>query len=155
MDTLIISHIFIAAVEDMGVAFIKKGEVDKALPLLEQYLTEVGGAYGEDIAIDDYARKNGSPCRADSAHKVDCVNALSNLAAAQITAARNSTAVSFYLLRAIEIGDERMLGNVYANLGGHLAKIGDHDGAADAYIRGFWISLQQKNLDASAALLVS
>ena len=82
------------------------------------------------------------------------MNALNNLAAVHLTAGKNSSAVSFYLSRAIEIGDESMLDTAYANLGGHLAKIGDHDRAADAFIRGFWISLRKGSIGPSAALLV-
>jgi len=139
---------------NMGIVHLKQGNVEKAQELIEQYLTEVGGMHGVGEITDEEALKHGSPCHANNIHKQDCTNALNNLAAAHITSGKNSTAVAAYLSRAIEIGDESMLGDAYANYGGHLAKIGDQDAAADSLIRGFWISLRKNRIDAAIALLL-
>ena len=71
------------------------------------------------------------------------MEALNNLGAVELTAGKNTSLVTHYLSRAIEIGDEAMLVHAYANLGSHLAKVGNHDSAANAFIRGFWTNLRQ------------
>ena len=127
---------------NIGVVYMKRGDTYNAKLYLEQYIHEVGGLYGNDKPVDTSARENGSPCRQTSSVKVDCVNALNNLAAAHLTDGKNSSSVTLYLARAIEVGDsdELMLEHAYNNLGGHLAKMGDSNGAADAYLRAFWIA---------------
>ena len=62
--------------------------------------------------------------------------------------------IELYLRRAIEIGEEEMLLKVYANLGAYLAKTGNENGAADAYIKGFWLGLKQNEVDFAVGLLV-
>ena len=126
---------------NLAVIAAKSGDTTLARQYLEQYLAEVGGPYG-------------GPCRHDSNVKLDCVNALNNLGALEFTDGKNASAATFFLIRAIEIGDDNMLVNTYSNLGGHLAKMGDQEGAADAFLRGFWISRQQGLLDVAAGLLV-
>lgn len=139
---------------NLGIIALRSGDIDSARRHLEQYLVEVGGPYGEDSPTDKSAIERGPPCRPNAPGNVDCVNALNNLGALELTDGKNASTATFYLYRATEIGDESMLVNVYANLGGHLAKIGDHEGAADAFIRGFWVSLKQGLLDAATGMLV-
>ncbi|KAL3787058.1 hypothetical protein HJC23_011742 [Cyclotella cryptica] len=139
---------------NLGAWYSTAGKPRAAIEHLEQYFHKVGGIYGDQPAIDTDAVRDGNPCRAESPNKRDCVNALNNLASVHFSEGKNSSAPLIYLTRAIEIGDEYMLTNVYANLGGHLSKItGNEDEAADAYIKGFWISLEQGDLDSAIGLL--
>lgn len=153
-------HIRSAAPDDsyvlvnLGTLSLKSGDIENARHYLEQYLLEVGGPYGEGSLVDRHALARGPPCTPDAPLKVDCVNALNNLAAVELTDGKNSSLVTYYLSRAIEIGDENMLAHAYANLGSHLAKVGDHEGAADAFIRGFWTNLRQGLSSAAAGLIV-
>ena len=139
---------------NLGVLAIKRGDINDARQYLLQYLSEVGGVFGEGVPVDRKALTNGTPCRPNARGKIDCVNALNNLGALELTEAKSASAVTFYLSRAIEIGDESMLVDTYANYGGHLAKIGDNEGAADAFIRGFWVNLKQGLMAQAAGLLV-
>ncbi|KAL7548716.1 hypothetical protein ACHAWF_011984 [Thalassiosira exigua] len=140
---------------NLGILSLKEGDIDSARRNFEQYLHEVGGVYGDNPApTDKVARERGPLCRPDAPGVVDCVNALNNMGALELTDGKNASAATFFLSRAIEIGDESMLSNAFANLGGHLAKIGDHEGAADAFISGFWVNLNQGLLGAAAGLLV-
>jgi hypothetical protein len=81
------------------------------------------------------------------------VNALNNLASSHFSEGKNSSAVSLYLERAIQIGDDYMLTKVFANLGSHLSRIGDEDGAADAFIKSFWLCLKQNDVEFAIGLL--
>ncbi len=139
---------------NLGTLSLKSGDIESARRLYEQYLREVGGPYGEGDLVDRHALKIGPPCRHDAQRKIDCVEALNNLGAVELTAGKNASLVTHYLSRAIEIGDEAMLVHAYANLGSHLAKVGDHDSAANAFIRGFWSNLRQGLFSAAAGLLV-
>ncbi len=46
---------------NMGIVHLKQGNVEKAQELMEQYLAEVGGMYGDGEITDEEARKHGSP----------------------------------------------------------------------------------------------
>ncbi len=135
-------------------AYLKLGEIDKARESMHKYFDQIGGIDGSGIPTDAVAAQKGSPCSYTSEIKWDCVNALNNLAAIELTDGKNSSAVTTYLNRAIEIGDEEMLQKVYVNYGGHLATIGDHDGAVDAFIKGFLINLKLGDLDSATASLL-
>ena len=139
---------------NLGVLALKTGDIQTARGYLETYIEEVGGIFGDQTPTDRLAIQRGSPCRPNAQGKIDCVNALNNLAALELTDNKNSSAATFYLSRAIEIGDDYMLVDAYANLGGHLSKTGDHEGASDAFIRGVWVNLKAGNMDAVAGLLV-
>lgn len=129
------THVNLAAYYSIG------GRPRLAIEQLEKYFDKVGGIYGP-------------PCRAGAIGKADCVNALNNLASVHLSESKNSSIVNLYLTRAIEIGDEFMLTKVYANLGAHLAKVGDENGAAGAYVKAFWISLKQDDLESAVGMLV-
>ncbi|KAL3758952.1 hypothetical protein ACHAWU_003023 [Discostella pseudostelligera] len=139
---------------NLGSLSLKSGDIENARQYYLQYLREVGGPHGEGDMIDRHALAIGPPCRTDAPLKIDCVNALNNLGALELTDGKNASLVTYYLTRAIEIGDDEMLVHAYANLGSHLAKIGDHEGAANAFIRGFWTNIRQGLLHAAAGLLV-
>lgn len=168
---------------NLGAWYSIAGNYGLAIQHLETYFFMVGGIYGDGTPADIESIRDGPPCRSGShSTKNNCVNALSNMGAAYFSQQMNSTAPMIYLTRAIEIGDEHMLSNAYANLGGHLARIGDEDSAADALIKGeccpllrrllqfiriptkiivlviasvgFWISLKQGDVDHAAGLLV-
>ena len=139
---------------NLGTLSQKSGDIDTARQYYEQYLIEVGGLFGNGNRIDRYALAHGPPCRPDALFKIDCVNALNNLGALELTDGKNATLATYYLSRAIEIGDKDMLVHAYSNLGSNLAKIGDLDGAANAFIQGFWVNLRQGLLSAAAGLLV-
>ena len=141
---------------NLGVLKLKGGDLDSAREYFQQYLNEVGGEYGDKVPTDRLAKEVGTPCRENApvVQKNNCVNALNNLGALEFTAGQNSTAATYYLSRAVEIGDEHMLEKVYANLGGHLYKIGDDEGAADAFIKGFWVNIKQGLVGDAVGLLV-
>ena len=135
-------------------AYLKLGEVKLARDEMHIYFDEVGGIDGSGIPTDTVATEKGPPCQVNSEYKLDCVNALNNLAAIELTDGKYASAATTYLHRAIEIGDEDMLSKVYVNYGGHLATIGDHEGAAEAFIKGFLINLKLGDFDAATAALV-
>ena len=139
---------------NLGAYYSTAGKPAKAIDELEQYFNKVGGVYGDQSPIDVVAIKNGTPCRIESPDREYCVNALNNLASVHLSEGKNSSATLYYLTRAIEIGDEHMLTNVYANLAGHFNTIGDDDAAADAFIKTFWINLKQNNLNSAVGALV-
>ena len=102
---------------NLGVLKLKGGDLDSAREYFQQYLNEVGGEYGDKVPTDRLAKEVGTPCRENApvVQKNNCVNALNNLGALEFTAGQNSTAATYYLSRAVEIGDEHMLDKVYAN----------------------------------------
>eukprot|EP00984_Skeletonema_dohrnii_P011710 scaffold4693_cov113-Skeletonema_dohrnii-CCMP3373.AAC.3 len=135
-------------------AHLTLGEVGLARDSMRKYFDQVGGIDGSGIPTDTIAAQKGSPCSNTSAYKLDCVNALNNFAAIELTDGKNSTAATTYLHRAIEIGDEDMLNKVYVNYGGHLSMIGEDDGAAEAFTKGFLINLKRGDFEAATAALV-
>eukprot|EP00985_Skeletonema_marinoi_P009089 scaffold4188_cov138-Skeletonema_marinoi.AAC.2 len=135
-------------------AHLTLGEVGLARDSMRKYFDQVGGIDGSGIPTDTVAAQKGSPCSNTSVYKLDCVNALNNFAAIELTDGKNSTAATTYLHRAIEIGDEDMLNKVYVNYGGHLSTIGNDDGAAEAFTKGFIINLKRGNFEAATAALV-
>ncbi|KAL9186029.1 hypothetical protein ACHAXT_005267 [Thalassiosira profunda] len=140
---------------NQGVLALKGGDIKTGRAYLLKYLEEVGGVYGEGEPTDREAKERGPPCRTNAPNSVNCANALNNsLGALEITDGKNAPAATFYLNRAIEIGDDASLTHAYANLGGHLGKLGDHDGASEAFIRSFWVNLRQGNIDAAVGSLV-
>jgi len=134
-------------------AFLQLGEVSMAREEMLVYFDQIGGIDGSGIATDTIVAQKGSPCSYTSEIKLDCVNALNNFAAIELTDGKKSSAVTTYLNRAMEIGDEEMLQKVYVNYGGHLATIGDHDGAADAFSKGFLINLKLGDFESATASL--
>ena len=136
----------------------KAGNVAEARKYFLLYFDQVGGIDGNGtLPSDAKAKEKGPPCKPNTlGNKVDCVMALNNLGALELTDGRNASAATFYLSRAIEIAgeDDYMLVDTYSNLGGHLSKIGNHEDAADAYIKGFWVNLNRGLLDAATGLLV-
>ncbi len=146
------SHAYLQV--NKAAAYLTLGEIKLARDAMLSYFDQVGGIYGNGIPTDTIAAQSGSPCTDNSVYKLDCVNALNNFAAIELTDGKNSTAATTYLKRAIDIGDEDMLNKVYVNYGGHLATIGDDDGAAEAFIKGFLINLKQGDHQAATAALV-
>ena len=144
---------------NLGLIALNGGDPVTAAKLLTTYIEEVGGVYGDMPPTDRFAKELGPPCTAISKHKVDCVNALNTLGAAYISGSDAPSAVQ-YLKRAIQIGDEDMLKDVHSNLGNHMAAVGDVNGAADSFLKSFWIELRSGGaIDPSAlvrrAILVS
>ena len=139
---------------NLGAYYSTAGKPNKAIEQLEQYFDKVGGIYGDHTPIDAVSIQSGPPCRVESPDKQNCVNALNNLASVHLSEGKNSSATIHYLTRAVEIGEDHMLPNVYANLGSYFSKIGDDDAAASAFIKAFWINLKQNNLNSAAGVLV-
>ena len=153
IETSFPSHAYVHV--NKAAAHLQLGEIGKARDSMRKYFDAVGGIDGSGIPTDTIAAQRGSPCSNVSSFKLDCVNALNNFAAIELTDGKNSSAVSTYLHRAIEIGDEEMLSKVYANYGGHLSTIGEDDGAAEAFIKAFLINLKDRgDLEAATAALV-
>ena len=146
---------------NMGVIHFKAGALDIARVHFESYLEAVGGVNGDGELLDRHARQLGrSPCNPGcnitATAKADCINALNNLGALELTQGRNVSSAVSYLERAVEIAgeEEALLIDVYSNLGSVHSKIGDVDRAADAFIRGFWANLRAGRLNAATGLLV-
>lgn len=142
---------------NQAAAYLSLGEIGKARESMNKYFDAVGGIDGTGQPTDTVAVQNGSPCSSSSEFKVDCVNALNNFAALELTDGKNASAVTMYLHRAIEIAsphNEEMLKKVYANYGGHLSTIGEDDRAAEAFLKSFLINLKGGDFEAATAALV-
>jgi len=134
------------ALVNIGLISLKNGDAQNAIALFQQYLNEAGGIYGDQVPSDPIFITEGTPCRKESVNRRDCVAALNNLGSAYLSLS-DSRASLPYLRRAIEIGDDDMLHDVYSNFGGHLANIGDIEGAADLFVKSFWSSYKQGHLN--------
>lgn len=142
---------------NQAAAHLSLGQIGKARESMNKFFDAVGGIDGTRQPTDTVAVQNGSPCSSSSEFKVDCVNALNNFAALELTDGKNASAVTMYLHRAIEIAsphNEEMLGKVYANYGGQLSTIGEDDRAAEAFLKSFLINLRGSDFEAATAALV-
>ena len=135
-------------------ALLKLGEIKEARDSMYKYFDQVGGIDMEGAPTDVASLQKGPPCTPHSPLKADCVNACNTIAAIEMSDGKNSTAVRSYLHRAIEIGEEDMLHDVFLNYAGHLATIGDEKGAEEYFVRGFLMHLKRGDLDAATSALV-
>ena len=131
---------------NIGLVALKNADIDNAIIMLEGYMEEVGGIYGEGSSKDQFARAYGPICTVESTSKADCVDGLNVLGSAYLAKSQTEKALPCFK-RAIQIGNFIMLKEVYFNYASHLASMGDHVGASEAYIKSFWISNRKGELN--------
>ena len=133
---------------NIGMVALRNADVNNAIIILEGYLQEVGGMYGEssNTITDKFAQIYGPICTNESKSKGDCVDGLNVLGSAYLAVQRPEKALPCFK-RAIQIGDFLMLKEVYFNFASHLGDIGDHIGASEAYLKSFWISVRNGKIN--------
>ena len=142
---------------NIALVALKDGNPAKVIRILENYFNQVGGIQegGEDETLklsstsDRDALRIGPPCRSDAKYKADCVHAL-NIYASALMEQYNTSSAQYFFQKAIDIGGNiTSLKDVYCNYAALLSNVGDFEGAADLFLKGFWISVQTRNLDPS------
>ncbi len=134
---------------NIALIYIKDGNPQNVINILDIYFQEVGGMFGDATKLfemkDNNAKMFGPHCLPKALYHSECVSALNFYGIAQVEVYNYEIAMKSYH-HAIEIGsdDVYFISDVYQNLASLYKTMGLFDDAANYFLLSFWSSVKIK-----------